>query len=594
MAGPLPSLGEAHELRMAMVDSIFRKKPASKLENLPGDDRIQLPRLHQRVRPTMAYIARNAQILMVLDVPSPSFIPSLRNSFSHSPFYSDLLFKESPDGTVHSIFHLCGQDVLEDDRYLALMGKLPSTANHVISSPHYDCDSPTFEASAIHQLRMNRLDADMFPVPHSSPEPLKRLSDIPNLPLHSFPLEQGLDVYLQPDARPVRKDPSPSAASCLDRNLSPSILRTFGALKHKVMRQDARLQLREKQKLRPAAARERYRRLDDTAIIPLGAFGTHPSFSRNNPSILVRIPHRGSILLEACEGTLGQLIRTYGKSGADEILRDLRCIFVGENCAVNHGGLALLLARRWQTQLDPPAPNPVYLVAEYDVHLSLREISDIEDLGIDAAAGSGVLPILIDVIDSSLRMANKSRDTYEWAGTARSWTARKSLCTELGLLSFQAVRAPAPHSSYGLVFQHKDGWRIVYSGRNGLTRNLPETPAKTSTVLIHSVDALTESDTPDSLRHAVRELITKYQRIKPDHLLLTSFSGQFDRMALSNLFIRTRRNAKPLVSFAFDNARLTFGTMWRMNMYLPVLDQIWRQDGDEVDDASQSAQDRDA
>ncbi|KAJ7035558.1 hypothetical protein C8F04DRAFT_1258768 [Mycena alexandri] len=514
----------------------------------------------------MAYVVAGAEnAVIILDIPSPSYIPSLRDSFTRSTFYSKLLSKGS---NVRSIFHTCGQGVLEDGAYVDFMNAFPPTANHIISSPDYDRDQATFKASAIHQLRMNKLDDAMFPIPPPSPELTKRLADIPNLPVHSFPFEQGLAVDIQSDARPVLKADPPVA----DPSLPSSVLQTFAALQHKVIRQDARLQLREKQKRHPKAARERYRRFDDTAIIPLGTSGTHASLFRNNPSILVRIPERGSILLDAGEGTLGQLNRLYGQSGADEILHDLRCIFISENRAAHHGGLASLLAKR--RQLDPPAPNPLYVVAEYDIHLSLREVSDIEDLGIEDPASNGVFPILIEVVNSSLGEVDTVR--AEWASVKRSWEARKTLCQELGLLSFQAVRASAHPNSYGLDMRHKDGWRIVYSGRNVPTRAFPRAPANTSTVLIHGCTVEETRRTHGSVRRSVRAAIAVGESVKAKHILLTLFSGQTPG---SNLVLKKRGKSKPLVSFAFDHARLTLGTMWRMNLYLPVIEQIFRQDG---------------
>jgi ribonuclease Z len=49
-------------------------------------------------------------------------------------------------------------------------------------------------------------------------------------------------------------------------------------------------------------------------------------------------------------------------------------------------------------QLDPPASSPLYLVADYNVHLYLREVSDIENLGIDDPSKNGVVSIISWVI----------------------------------------------------------------------------------------------------------------------------------------------------------------------------------------------------
>jgi ribonuclease BN (tRNA processing enzyme) len=64
-------------------------------------------------------------------------------------------------------------------------------------------------------------------------------------------------------------------------------------------------------------------------------------------STLVRIPSRGSILLDAGEGTYGQLARHFGP-GVGDVLRDLRCIFVSHIHGDHHTGVAKILAKRRQ------------------------------------------------------------------------------------------------------------------------------------------------------------------------------------------------------------------------------------------------------
>lgn len=80
-------------------------------------------------------------------------------------------------------------------------------------------------------------------------------------------------------------------------------------------------------------------------------------------STLVRIPGWGSLLLEAGEGSWGQLARMYGDdidswtSGVWEVLRDLKCIFISHMHADHHIGLAKILAMR--KLVSGSAPEPV-------------------------------------------------------------------------------------------------------------------------------------------------------------------------------------------------------------------------------------------
>lgn len=50
-------------------------------------------------------------------------------------------------------------------------------------------------------------------------------------------------------------------------------------------------------------------------------------------------------------------------------------------------------------QLNPPPTEPLYVVGVYGILLYLRELSDIEDLGLDHEDGTGVVTILSDALN---------------------------------------------------------------------------------------------------------------------------------------------------------------------------------------------------
>ena len=68
---------------------------------------------------------------------------------------------------------------------------------------------------------------------------------------------------------------------------------------------------------------------------------------------LIHIPNRGYILLDAGEGTWGQLVRKYGadpssSSNIWQVLRELRCIFISHIHGDHHIGLSKVLTMRQQ------------------------------------------------------------------------------------------------------------------------------------------------------------------------------------------------------------------------------------------------------
>ena len=134
------------------------------------------------------------QVVMIFDIPTPEHISSLTSAFEKSTFYNQFLGpKEGKDYTVNSIFHLCGEGVLEDDRYKAFLAgfapdvnvrflstksakRVLTTTQHIVSSREHSADPITFTGVSFNQLRLNQLDPELFPVPKFQLEPKKPLS----------------------------------------------------------------------------------------------------------------------------------------------------------------------------------------------------------------------------------------------------------------------------------------------------------------------------------------------------------------------------------------------------------------------------------
>ena len=138
------------------------------------------------------------QVFLVLDIPTPSHIPSLITSFVDSAFFSQ--FRTQPtkgDGeseyAMRTIFHLCGDAVLNDFRYRIFMSGFPSDTHvstlhychmtesvsfqqHIVASREHNTDPVTFTSAAFNTLRLNQLDSDIFPLPTFNLKPMKDIA----------------------------------------------------------------------------------------------------------------------------------------------------------------------------------------------------------------------------------------------------------------------------------------------------------------------------------------------------------------------------------------------------------------------------------
>ena len=76
-----------------------------------------------------------------------------------------------------------------------------------------------------------------------------------------------------------------------------------------------------------------------------------------------------------------------------------------------------------------------------------------------------------------------------------------------------------------------------------------------------------------------------------EHVLLTHFSARYPKMPPAGI-TRPRANGQkqPIIALAFDHLNLTIGNMWKLNYYLPAVEQSFRDtveedDGEDVDEA---------
>ncbi|KAE9395582.1 hypothetical protein BT96DRAFT_922720 [Gymnopus androsaceus JB14] len=348
----------------------------------------------------------------------------------------------------------------------------------------------------------------------------------------------------------------------------------------------------------------------DVGIITLGTGSAVPGKYRNVSATVIQIPNYGNILLDCGEGTWGQLCRYFGtetssfsapSSGPTEntasssssspptqnvyqFLRDLKCIYVSHVHADHHLGVAQLLAMR--KKLHPAPTHPCYLVTLRPVHLYLRELSDLEDLGLvygdeDASFNSnsnknGVIPILSPALhwkqaDSYVSGFWNVGGTEEWFDMARSRANAADMCRSLGLKSFFSVDVRHRTRCYGAVIRTSLPTprlrSLVYAGQG-------------ASVLIHEA-TMTDDQEQMAAQKAHSTVGQAITIDKASNILLTHFSARqpkiphqianYPSSSIANQSVRS--DDSPFIVTAFDYANLTIGNMWKMQFYMAAIEQ---------------------
>ncbi|KAI0826548.1 hypothetical protein BC628DRAFT_239357 [Trametes gibbosa] len=519
-----------------------------------------------------------AQSIIILDVPSPAYIPSVIASFTESPFFAkyrsrkESLRKSHP---VHAVFHLCGEGVLEDPQYKMFMKGFSNETHHIISSRQHTPDKIVFERAAFVQAKLNQLDADMFPLPKFDLKPVRDFSSITDLPPKAILSQRNHVVPVRP-LRPPEIDDKAKAGEFDGFATTGSLPELSDAMRKKFAEVNDRIKIRIGRRS-PAAKPG-----DNIVVTPLGTGSAIPTRSRNVSGTLIQIPGRGSILLDCGEGTWGQLARSFGNDpartvGVWSVLRDLKCIFLSHMHGDHHMGVSKVLQMR--SLMRPPPSEPLYVVGLRQHLIYLKERQELEDIGVDACAPNGVVLVLSDALNwrpPRLYGPVQPQDEPFMDANTSQQNAR-ALCRTLGLESFMTVDVMHRVRCYGCVLRHMDKWSIVFSADTMPSENLVRV-GQGATLLIHeSSMSPEEEDLAREKAHSTSaQAIVVGRRMKAQKLLLTHFSARYPGMPP-----REGRGSPgghvggPIVGLAFDYARIQLGDMWKLNTYLPVIHEMF-------------------
>ncbi|KAI0088823.1 hypothetical protein BDY19DRAFT_890423 [Irpex rosettiformis] len=524
------------------------------------------------------------KVVIILDVPSPAHVAALSSAFENSPFYRQMQSQGSDQYEVSTVYHLCGEGVLEDSRYKAFMNTFASSVHHVVASREHANDPITFTAAAYNQLMLHQLDEQIFPVPKFSMHPQKSLSDVSGLPTNTLPMASSLHIPVRPPQAPTYDEPTRQEQHFIDActsSTAPTLPLDIMDAINNAKEESHALQTIERPS-RPG---------DDVVVVPLGTCSAAPSKHRNVSSTLIQIPRWGNVLLDCGEGTWGQLTRLFGddsgcSTGVWQVLRGLKCVYISHVHGDHHIGLRKLLAMR--RKLNPPPTEPLYVVGVYAILLYLRELNDLEDLGIDREDGTGVVTILSDALSWTEPRPYENDITDEpWMDFELATKDATKMCQSLDLEDFITVEVRHRTRCYGVVLKHHDGWSIVYSGDtmpcDKLVRAGPN-----ATLLIHEATmADDQADLAFEKAHSTfGQAVEIGNRMKAENILLTHFSTRYPKLPRSIFSYRSGNPfaRQPNLALAFDQACMPLGEIYKFKAYLPAIEKCFSipQDEDEI------------
>jgi ribonuclease BN (tRNA processing enzyme) len=314
---------------------------------------------------------------------------------------------------------------------------------------------------------------------------------------------------------------------------------------------------------------------DAPHVLFLGTGCAEPSACRGASAILIRVPGRGSLLLDCGEGCVGAVTRALGPMEAGHVWATLAAVCITHHHADHMLGLPGVLAavaastRALHTPLPPPLivgpPNAAAWLA-----------------GMPTAAWGGTqhTPPPLFVSLASLR----SQANAQPAERALHETA----FTRLGLARVLAVPVDHCPDAHALVVWHSTGWSVAYSG-DGRPSTALAAAARGCTLLIHEA---TFGDKLQSHAQAKRhcttgEALRVAAATQARHTVLTHFSQRYPRQVpiTDPAHVRT-------TTVAFDGLRLRLDQLPEASAIAPRIDAALAMGGPALGDDNGDEQPR--
>lgn len=314
----------------------------------------------------------------------------------------------------------------------------------------------------------------------------------------------------------------------------------------------------------------RFECVQEIMVTTLGTGSAAPSKYRNVSSTLLHLPQREGvafdyILLDAGEGTLGQLKRKFG-DGWKEMLRNLKLVFISHLHADHHCGLGSLLAER----IAVDGCGPLAIVCQYGVYLHLVEKSVIEPLGLSR---SQVKWFNAEVL---LKSCEKRLEAME--------TIKTFLSSQFNV---ETIAVKHWGRCFGVCLEDKvDGWKIVFSGDTRPCEALIRI-GQDADLLIHEASlGPEETELAEIKGHStIDQAIQVALKMNAKNCVLNHFSGRYPKIPPS-IITETDHNMNIVISFDFMSSKI--GELGELQKLLPIIEQVVEGHEKEVLDDSQA------
>ena len=282
--------------------------------------------------------SRDSGGFAIIDLPSSEYISPLLQR----PEWGEKMVMTG----VKSFIWLLGPGLHNDESLLSFMRQFKDM-KHIVSSREVCGNKLMMRSAASGSERHRQIDPDHHPALRHDPDVAFQngesdKSDDANVPY--FAAKQGLKLQLEPSLALDESDiPHINERSKL-REMPDDALTYAQEARDAIASESVQSELASQNLPSP-----------DAEITFLGTGSALPSLHRNVSGTLLRVPGSGSYLIDCGENTLGQLRRLYSESELDEILKDLKLIWISHLHADHHLGTTSVIKAWYEAVYGPQA-----------------------------------------------------------------------------------------------------------------------------------------------------------------------------------------------------------------------------------------------
>lgn len=477
----------------------------------------------------------------VIDLPSREYVEAL---VSRPEWKSEEIM-----AGVGAFVWMLGPDVASHPMLKQFMEDMKHM-KHIVSSPDLCSNRLAFDSAAGATTRLGQVDPTRYDIPvHNNTTPSHTLESTNGLEGLVTIADRGQKLQLEPSIEIQDNEITPLLdIENVKAEMSKDVLD---------LAQKADEDVKASKQILDAWADSLPQK--DVEITTLGTGSALPSKYRNVSATLVRVPGWGSMLFDAGENTLGQLRRVYEPKVLDEIMRELRVIWISHMHADHHLG-TVSVVREWYKTVHGSQParkiNParetdfdaaasfskqdrLSVISEVAMLHWLEEYSHVDDYGFSRLAPLCITPNFYQRnLRSTLQWFIPPSSTQALSGsgaTGNSWsdmTARALVSPQaLNLQDIQCVQVQHCHGARAVSVTFPSGFKASYSGDCRPSKAFTHI-GKGSTVCIHEAtfDDELQGDAEAKNHTTTSEALSVALGMEAKACVLTHFSQRYQKV----------------------------------------------------------------